>query len=41
MPKIVEEITYNGVVERIARLGLSGVIQEIRQVLGGFSLKTS
>ncbi|HKT58728.1 MAG TPA: BglII/BstYI family type II restriction endonuclease [Gemmatimonadales bacterium] len=39
MPKIVEEVAYNGVVERIRRLGLSVVIQEIRQVLEGFTLE--
>jgi hypothetical protein len=38
MPKIVEKVNYNGVAERIQRLGLAGLVQEIRDVISGFQL---
>lgn len=39
MAKIVEEYAYNGVKERIARLGLTPVLEELRAILTGFSLR--
>ena len=39
MAKIVEEYAYNGAKERIARLGLTPVLEEIRAILTGFSLR--
>lgn len=38
MPKIVEEVFYNGARERIERLGLTPLIDEIRSALEGFQL---
>jgi hypothetical protein len=39
MAKIVEEYAYNGAKERIARLGLTSVLEELRAILTGFSLR--
>jgi Restriction endonuclease BglII len=39
MAKIVEEYAYNGAKERIARLGLTPVLEELRAILTGFSLR--
>ena len=39
MPKIVEEYPYNGAKERIARLGLTPTLEELRAILTGFSLR--
>jgi hypothetical protein len=38
MPKIVEEIYYNGARERIERLGLGPLIDEIKNAVQGFTL---
>ena len=38
MPKIVEEVYYDGAQERIGRLGLAPLVDEIRAVLAGFQL---
>jgi hypothetical protein len=38
MPKIVEEQSYNGVEQRIKRLGLSSLLNEVRLIVTGFSL---
>ena len=38
MPKIVEEVYYDGARERIGRLGLTPIIDEIRGLLAGFPL---
>lgn len=38
MPKIVEEIHYDGARERVERLGLTPLIDEIRQIVTGFQL---
>lgn len=38
MPRIDEEQPYNGALERIERLGLQPLIEELRQILTGFSL---
>ncbi len=38
MPKIVEEKAYNGVGEKIVRLGLKGLVDEVRHLLTGFNL---
>ena len=38
MPKIVEEVGYNGVRERIERLGLTGLLEEVRRIITGFQL---
>lgn len=39
MPKIVEEYPYNGANERIARLGLTPLLEELRAILTGFPLR--
>ncbi len=39
MPKIVEEQHYDGARERIARLGLGPLLQELRGILTGFPLQ--
>jgi hypothetical protein len=39
VPKIVEEHSYNGAKERIARLGLEPVLEELRTILTGFALR--
>lgn len=38
MPKIVEEATYNGAVQKVERLGVSELLDEVRSVLTGFQL---
>jgi hypothetical protein len=38
MPQIVEEVYYVGTKERIARLGLNPLVNEIRSALTGFQL---
>lgn len=38
MPRIVEEIYYDGARERIARLGLAALIDEIKTIVSGFTL---
>ena len=38
MPKIVEEVYYDGARERIGRLGLTPLVDEVRSVLKGFEL---
>lgn len=38
MPKIVEEKAYNGSAERIARLGLTPLLNELRDIVTGFQL---
>jgi len=38
MPKIVEEVYYDGARERVGRLGLTPLVDEIRTVLAGFQL---
>ncbi|MGA2903987.1 MAG: hypothetical protein ABSD98_09155 [Candidatus Korobacteraceae bacterium] len=38
MPRIVEEIHYDGARERIERLGLTPLIDEIKAILTGFKL---
>jgi len=39
MPKIVEEVYYNGARERIERLGLSKLVEEIKSIISGFELR--
>lgn len=39
MPKIVEEYQYNGAQERIVRLGLTPLFEELRLILTGFVLR--
>ena len=39
MPRIVEEHPYNGANERIQRLGLTPILEELREKLSGFSLR--
>lgn len=39
MPKIVEEVFYNGAAERIDRLGLKPLVDEIRTVIQSFTLR--
>ena len=39
MPKIVEEYYYNGAKERIARLGLAPILEDLRMILTRFSLQ--
>jgi hypothetical protein len=38
MPKIVEEIYYNGAKDRTERLGLTPLIDEIKRIVQGFTL---
>jgi hypothetical protein len=38
MPRIVEDVYYDGARERVNRLGLGPLIDEIRDVISGFSL---
>lgn len=38
MPRIVEEKPYNGALERIKRLGLSPLFNEVRQIITNFQL---
>jgi len=39
MPKIVEELAYNGAIERIDRLGLPKLVDELRKIITGFELR--
>ena len=39
MPRIVEEYYYNGAKERIARLGLSSILEDLRTILTKFPLQ--
>lgn len=39
MPRIVEEQPYDGVRERIDRLGLEPLVRELRDILQGFELR--
>lgn len=39
MAKIVEEYAYDGAKERIPRLGLTPILEELRAILTGFSLR--
>lgn len=39
MPRIVEEQSFNGALERVARLGLGSVVDELRGILTGFTLQ--
>jgi hypothetical protein len=39
VPKIVEEHYYNGAKERIERLGLTPILQDLREILTKFSLQ--
>lgn len=39
MPRIVEEVFYNGARERVERLGLTPLIGEIRDIVRGFTLR--
>jgi hypothetical protein len=38
MPRIVEEVYYNGARERIERLGLAPLVNEIKDLISGFEL---
>src|SRR6266545_4290340 len=38
MPKITEEQAYNGAMARVARLGLTPLMNEVREMLTGFNL---
>jgi hypothetical protein len=38
MPRIVEEIHYDGATPRIERLGLTPLIDEIKEIISGFEL---
>jgi hypothetical protein len=38
MPRIVEEQPYNGVLEKIERLGLTIVLDDLRSIISGFTL---
>ena len=38
MPKIAEEHPYNGARERVERLGLGSLLEELRGILSGFQL---
>lgn len=39
MPRITEEQPYNGVLERVTRLGLEVLLSELREILTGFTLE--
>jgi len=39
VPRIVEEAPYNGASERAKRLGLSGLLTEVRAILTDFELR--
>jgi hypothetical protein len=39
MPRIVEEIYYDGARERIERLGLGPLLEEVKNVISGFELR--
>lgn len=38
MPRIVEEVYYDGARERVTRLGLSPLVEEIKEIISGFKL---
>jgi hypothetical protein len=38
MPRIVEEVHYDGAAQRIERLGLTPLIDEIKEIISGFEL---
>lgn len=38
MPKITEEFLYNGASEKVSRLGLSALLEEVRSIATGFEL---
>ena len=38
MPKIVQEVAFDGAQTKIQRLGLEGLVDEIRAILSGFQL---
>ncbi|MGA2063590.1 MAG: hypothetical protein ABSG86_01410 [Thermoguttaceae bacterium] len=38
MPKTVEEVPYNGAVQRAERLGIGPLLEELREILTGFQL---
>jgi hypothetical protein len=38
MPRIVEEVYYDGAKERIERLGLTPLLDEIKTLVSGFEL---
>ncbi len=38
MPRIVEDVYYDGARERVDRLGLGPLINEIREIISGFPL---
>lgn len=38
MPRITEEVPYDGVLQKIERLGLTSLVQEVRNALEGFTL---
>jgi len=38
MPKITSEAAYNGALERIKRLGLDPLLDQVRSILTGFDL---
>jgi hypothetical protein len=39
VPRITEEQPYNGVLERVTRLGLEVLLSELREILTGFTLE--
>lgn len=39
MPRIVKELAYDGAQERITRLGLGSLLEEVRTILTGFDLR--
>jgi len=39
VPRITEEQSYNGVLERVTRLGLEPLLHELRDILIGFTLQ--
>jgi hypothetical protein len=39
MPRIVEEKSYNGAQERVTRLGLAPLVDEVRTIITGFDLR--
>jgi len=41
MPKITEEVAYNGFLAKVARLGLEPLVEEVRRALTNFALAIS
>lgn len=39
MPRIVKELAYDGAQERITRLGLGSLLEEVRTILTGCDLR--